>query len=124
LGSTSGELPGVMLPSTTAERAPVQEGTFDGKPCTLKNPIRAKAYASLAPDGMPQSSIVRSRTSLASSYSMLISVGFDVPPPEATTSGRSLRSSASATVREVSAVTVATKSSASMSPNGARRSRR
>jgi N-acetylglucosamine kinase-like BadF-type ATPase len=35
--------PGVMLPSTTVERAPVQEGTFDGKPCTLRNPMRAKA---------------------------------------------------------------------------------
>ena len=68
---------------------PVQAGTFDGNPCTLRNPMRAKAYASLAPDGMPQSSIVRSRTSGASSYSMPLSVGLEVPPPDATTSGTS-----------------------------------
>lgn len=68
---------------------PVQAGTFDGNPCTLRNPMRAKAYASLAPDGMPQSSIVRSRTSGAPSYSMPLSVGLEVPPPDATTSGTS-----------------------------------
>ncbi len=42
-GITRGELPGVMLPSTTGESAPVQEGTFAGRPCIVKKPMRAKA---------------------------------------------------------------------------------
>jgi hypothetical protein len=42
-GSTRGKRPGVMLPSTTVESAPVQEGTLAGRPCMVRIPITAKA---------------------------------------------------------------------------------
>jgi hypothetical protein len=60
-GSTRGEHPGVMLSSTTAERAPVQEGTFDGRPCTLRNPMMAKMLVRGAP--CPSAAMSRLRRS-------------------------------------------------------------
>ena len=42
-GSTSADRPGVMLPSSAVEPAPVQDGTFAGRLLKVKNPMSAKA---------------------------------------------------------------------------------
>jgi hypothetical protein len=44
---------GVTLPNTTARRAPVTLGTFDGAPSNVAAPSKANATASLASPLMP-----------------------------------------------------------------------
>src|SRR5260370_2341213 len=93
---------------------PVAEGTFDGRRFQVSNASTAKATASLASDGIPnssdkRSSNPRSRTSLASPA---INVGFFAPPPETMSSeklplGKTNLSMASRIERAVRAVAVA-----------------
>src|SRR5439155_6019686 len=72
------------FPSTAARFAPVADGTFDGRRFQVSNANTAKATASLASDGIPNSSdkcsvMPSSRISFAS---QAIKVGLRVPPPE------------------------------------------
>ena len=73
--------------------------------------MRAKAIASLACEGTPSSSIVRSRAGAHRAASRDISSGLRVPPPEAITSSTSCARTASPTVTAVSSTRVATRSS-------------
>src|SRR6185503_19593006 len=73
-----------IFPSTTGLLAPVADGTFEGLRFQVSYASAAKATASFAPEGIPNSSEERT-SSLRSSTpddNARIRVGFFVPPPD------------------------------------------
>src|SRR5450755_1723559 len=64
--------------------APVADGTFDGRRFQVSKASTAKAIASLASEGIPNSSDERSRRPISPTWlaSPAIRVGFLAPPPE------------------------------------------
>src|SRR5437879_12944426 len=73
-----------IFPSTAPRFAPVADGTFEGRRFQVSKANTAKATASLASEGIPNSSDKRNvmPSSRISFASQAIQVGFRVPPPE------------------------------------------
>src|SRR5262249_25811490 len=101
------------FPKTADRLAPVAAGTFEGLRFQVSNASTAKATASLASEGMPNSSEERSRrpSAPASFAKLAINVRFLAPPPEAISSeklpwGSTYRRTASAIERVVITVAV------------------
>src|SRR5215471_8274401 len=73
-----------IFPNTTGLFAPVAEGTFDGLWFQVSYARAAKATASFAPEGIPNSSEERTLNPSSSTPddNARINVGFLVPPPD------------------------------------------
>src|SRR5712691_9120166 len=73
-----------ILPSTAARFAPVAEGTLEERRCQVACAMTAKATASFAAEGRPNSSDNRRRkpSGTSSVVNMSTSAEFFAPPPE------------------------------------------
>src|SRR5712691_5308868 len=105
-----------IAPPETERDAPVAPGRMFGCPRIRYAPRIANATASREATGMPSSSLVRTVSGATAERTDFRSVGLRAPPPATMSSrqvtpGRVSRLSASATVRAVSAIAVASASS-------------